>query len=98
MKKLLSEKYFRKATHNTYAFRLKLWNWSILEWKSDDWEVWAWNCILRELKREEMVNSLVVVTRYFWWIYLNTDRFKNVINCSKEILKFKVKTKEKLCN
>jgi putative IMPACT (imprinted ancient) family translation regulator len=68
---------------------LQLENGSILEGKNDDWETGAWNCILRELQRENMVNIIVVVTRYFWWIHLNTDRFKNVINATKEILKFK---------
>ena len=89
LKELLADKYFRKATHNSYAYRIKLENWSILEWKNDDWETWAGNCILRELQRENMVNIIVVVTRYFWWIHLNADRFKNVINATKEILKFK---------
>jgi putative IMPACT (imprinted ancient) family translation regulator len=86
---LLVDKYFKKATHNSYAYRILLENWSILEWKNDDWETGAWNCILRELQRENMVNIIVVVTRYFGWVHLNTDRFKNVINATKEILKFK---------
>ncbi len=86
---LLSDKYFKKSTHNSYAYRIKLENWSILEWKNDDWETWAGNCILRELQRENMVNTIVIVTRYFWWIHLNADRFKNVINATKEILKLK---------
>lgn len=86
MKELLKDKYFKKSTHNTYAYRIKLDNWSILEGKNDDWEIWAWNCVLRELQREDYINSIVVVTRYFWWIHLNADRFKNVINATKEIL------------
>ena len=89
VKELLNDTYFRKATHNTYWYRILLENWSILEWKNDDGEVWAWNCVLRELQRENMVNTIVVVTRYFWWIQLHSDRFKNVINATKEILKFK---------
>lgn len=86
MKELLTDKYFQKSTHNTYAFRVKLNNWTILEWKNDDWEAWAWNCILRELQRENFINTIIVVTRYFWWIHLNTDRFKNVIEATKIIL------------
>jgi len=89
LKELLDDKYFAKATHNTYSYRILLENWSILEGKNDDSETWAWNCILRELQRENMVNIIVVVTRYFWWIHLHTDRFKNVINATKEILKLK---------
>ena len=89
MKEILKDKYFQKATHNTYSYRIKQENWSILEWKNDDWETWAWNCILRELQRAEVVNCIVIVTRYFWWIQLHSDRFKNVINATKDILKFK---------
>lgn len=86
MKELRKDKYFQKSTHNTYSYRIKLENWSILEWKNDDWEPGAWNCILRELQREEVVNVIVVVTRYFWWIQLHSDRFKNVIDATKIIL------------
>lgn len=87
IKELLKDKYFQKSTHNTYAYRIKLENWSILEWKNDDWETWAWLCILREIQREEAIDIIVVVTRYFWWIHLQSDRFKNVINATKNILK-----------
>lgn len=87
MKELLKDKYFIKATHNTYAYRLKLESWVIVEWKNDDWETWAWNCILREIQREDFVNTLVIVTRYFWGIHLQADRFKNVIDATKLILK-----------
>ena len=86
IKWILTDKYFRKSTHNTYAYRIKLENWSVLESKNDDWEIWAWNCILRELQREDAINSIVVVTRYFGWIHLQADRFKNVINATKIIL------------
>lgn len=83
MKELLTDKYFRKSTHNSYAYRIKLENGSVLEWKNDDGETWAWMCILRELQRENMINTLVVVTRYFWWIHLQSDRFKHVIESTK---------------
>jgi len=86
LKDLLKDKYYQKATHNTFAYRIELPNWSILESKNDDGETWAWNCILRELQREDMVNVLIVVTRYFWWIQLHADRFKNVINATKKFI------------
>lgn len=87
IKYLKKDKYFQKSTHNTYAYRLKLENGSILEWKNDDWETWAWMCVLRELQRKNSVNICLVVTRYFGWIYLQTDRFKNVIDCCQEFFK-----------
>lgn len=86
MKEILGDSYFRKATHNTFAYRIKLENGSILEWKNDDWETWAWMCILREIQREDFVNTLVIITRYFGWVHLQSDRFKNVIESTKIIL------------
>lgn len=87
IKYLKKDKYFQKSTHNTYAYRIKLENGSILEWKNDDWETGAWMCVLRELQRKNSVNICLVVTRYFGWIYLQTDRFKNVIDCCQEFFK-----------
>lgn len=81
---LLQDKYFQKSTHNTYAYRILQENWSILESKNDDWETWAGMCILRELQRENAQNIVLVVTRYFWGIKLQTDRFKNVIDACKK--------------
>jgi len=86
MSELLRDKYFQKSTHNTYAFRVTLDNGSVLESKNDDGETWAGNCILRELQRSEFTNTLVVVTRYFGWVHLQADRFKNVIEATKIIL------------
>ena len=83
IKYLNKDKYFASSTHNSYAYRIKLENWIILEWKNDDWETWAWMCILREIQREYWVNMILVVTRYFGWIKLQTDRFKNIIDCCK---------------
>lgn len=87
MKDILKDKYFQKSSHNSFAYRFKQENWSIVEWKNDDGETWAWLCILRELQREEYVNIIVIITRYFWWIHLQSDRFKNVIEATKIILK-----------
>jgi len=87
LKELIKDKPFKKASHNSYAYRIKLDNWSILEGKNDDWETWAWMCILRELQRENYINSIVVISRHFWWIHLHADRFKHIINATKLILK-----------
>jgi len=82
-KELKTESYFAKATHNSYAYRVKQDNSSIIEWKNDDGEQWAWMCILRELQRENATGILLIVTRYFGWIQLHSDRFKNVIDACK---------------
>ena len=83
IKYLQKDKYFRESTHNSYAYRIKNENGSILEGKNDDGETWAGMCILREIQRENWVNIILVVTRYFWWIKLQTDRYKNVIESCK---------------
>lgn len=87
MKEILKDKYFRKSSHNTYAYRVLQENWSVLESKNDDGETGAWNCVLRELQRADAVNIVLVVTRYFGWVKLQADRFKNVIDASKIFLK-----------
>lgn len=86
IKIIKNDNYFKKATHNSYAYRILQENWSILEGKNDDWETWAWLCILREIQRANFVNVVVVVTRFFGWVMLQSDRFKHVINATKEIL------------
>lgn len=82
-KDLLSDPYFKKASHNSYAYRIIQENKSIIEWKNDDGEQWAGMCILRELQRKNATWILLIVTRYFWWIQLHADRFKNVIDACK---------------
>jgi len=82
-KTLTTESYFRKASHNSYAYRIKQDNGSIIEWKNDDGEQGAGMCILRELQREDATEILLIVTRYFGWIQLHADRFKNVIDACK---------------
>lgn len=81
--KLKKNKFFEQATHNSFAYRVKLENWVIIEWKNDDWEIGAWLCILRELQRKNAICLVLVVTRYFWWIKLQNDRYKNVIDSCK---------------
>lgn len=83
LKALKEDPYFRKATHNSYAYRIKQESGSIIEWKNDDGETGAGLCILREIQRENGINILLVVTRYFWGIKLQADRFKNVIDACK---------------
>jgi len=87
IKKLTREKYFAKATHNSYAYRFRDTSGIIIEGKNDDGETGAGMCILRELQRMDYINGIIVVTRYFGGIHLGADRFKNIINASKNILK-----------
>ncbi|PIE85342.1 hypothetical protein CSA08_02075 [Candidatus Gracilibacteria bacterium] len=84
---LNKDDFFRKASHNSYAFRIRNENGSILEGKNDDGEKGAGMCILRELQRVEGQNIILVVTRYFGGIHLYTDRFKNIIDSCKIFIK-----------
>lgn len=87
MRDLLKDKQFAKATHNSYARRILNNDGSVDEWWNDDGEKGAGNCILRELKRENVLNGILVVTRYYGWVKLHGDRFRNVIDVSKQFLK-----------
>lgn len=86
MQNLKKDPYFEKATHNSYAYRIISENGAIIEWKNDDGETGAGMCILRELQRANAKNIILVVTRYFWWIHLQNDRYKHVIDASKYFL------------
>lgn len=77
--------FFAKATHNSYARRLQMSHW-VVDGKNDDGEVWAGMCILREIQRSGRVNLCIVITRYFWGIQLQADRFKHVIDATKKAL------------
>ena len=86
LKKNLADKYFQKATHNTYAYRIQTPEGAILEWKNDDWETWAGQCILWQLQRKNVINGVVVVTRCFGGVQLHADRFKHVVDATKGFL------------
>ena len=83
MKRLLRDTYYRKATHNSYAYRLVTPEGMVLESKNDDGETGAGMCILRELQRKDAQNLLLIVTRYFGGIQLQSDRYKHVIDSCK---------------
>lgn len=82
-KSFQSEPEFAKATHNSYAWRIKEANGALSEGKNDDGEQGAGMCILREMQRENAQNMILIVTRYYGGIQLQNDRFKHVINACK---------------
>ncbi len=66
-----------KATHHTWAVRIS--NDGVMyESKNDGGETGAGNVILRILKKKNMVNTVVCVTRWYGGIKLESDRFKHV--------------------
>ena len=66
-----------KATHNTWAARVEK-DGQIWDVKNDDGETGAGATILRQLQKANMVNTVVVVTRWFGGTMLHGDRFKHV--------------------
>lgn len=85
LKKLKQPKKYAKATHHSWAARLsrdgKIW-----ETKQDDGETGAGGVILRIMQKQNYVNSIVVVTRWFGGKHLGPDRFKHVQDATIEIL------------
>ena len=78
--KLTSKKKYAKATHNTWAVVLS--DGTCL--KSDDGESGAGMIILNVLRREEVFNHLIVVTRWYGGVHLGADRFRHVKTCAYE--------------
>lgn len=72
-----------KATHNSYALRILQGDGSIHQECNDDRETWAGQIILKELERHQMVDVLLVVTRYFGGVKLETDRYKHVVDACR---------------
>lgn len=86
LKTLMKKKKYLKATHNIYAFRLKTLDKKIIEKKKDDGETGAGIRILNLLRKNESVNILIIVTRWYGGVHLGSDRFKHIVNTAKEVL------------
>ena len=86
LKRLKAPKKYAKATHHSWAARLsrdgKIW-----ETKQDDGETGAGGVILRIMQKQNYVNSIVVVTRWFGGKHLGPDRFKHVQDATIKMLK-----------
>jgi len=86
LKKVKKNKKYAKATHNTYAFRMRN-ETQLVEGKNDDGETGAGMVILRMIRKTNRVNIVVVVTRWYGGVKLHADRFKHVQDSSQVILK-----------
>lgn len=83
--KLKQPKKYAKATHHSWAARLSR-DGQIWETKQDDGETGAGAVILRIMQKQNYVNSIVVVTRWFGGTKLGTDRYKHVQEATKLML------------
>jgi len=79
---LKQNKAYAKATHNTYAARISK-DGQIWETRNDDGETSAGDVILRIMRKENVVNTVIVVTRWFGGVKLMADRFKHVQDATK---------------
>lgn len=73
LKELKRNKKFAKATHNSWGLITK-----IGPVKNDDGESGAGNVILRMLERSDLIDHLIVVTRWYGGKHLGGDRFRHV--------------------
>jgi putative IMPACT (imprinted ancient) family translation regulator len=72
---LKSEKRFAKATHNSWAVVLSDGG----PLRQDDGEAGAGMTILRMLDRADLVDHVVVVTRWYGGTNLGGDRFRHIV-------------------
>lgn len=77
LKKLKTNKKYAKADHNSWAVRMRH-EGAIFEGKNDDGETGAGAVILRIMQKENLVNAIICVTRWFGGIKLMGDRFKHI--------------------
>jgi putative IMPACT (imprinted ancient) family translation regulator len=82
LKILKTDKKYAKATHNSYAVRIAK-DEAIFESKNDDGEAGAGMIILRIMQKEDVVNCIICVTRWFGGTKLMGDRFKHVQDATK---------------
>lgn len=75
-----------EATHNSFAWRVLQADGTVFQDSDDDGETGAGACILRELVRYQAVDMLLIVTRYFWWVKLETDRYKHIVDGCRMVL------------
>lgn len=78
---LKQDRSYAKATHNSWAANL-----SIGALKADDGESGAGMVILQMLERAELLDHLIVVTRWYGGKKLGGDRFRRVRDCARAYL------------
>lgn len=85
LKLLKKDKKFAKATHNTWAVLLSEGG----PIKSDDGEGGAGRIILQMLEGANLVDHMVIVTRWYGGTKLGGDRFRRVQDAVRHYLKHK---------
>ncbi len=70
------------ATHNMFAARIMM-NGRIQEYTEDDGEFGGARSILREMQLSNIVNRVVVVSRWFSGVHIGSKRFQILTQCTK---------------
>lgn len=78
---LKHERIYAKASHNSWAANL-----ATGALKADDGEPGAGMVILRMLERAELLDHLIIVTRWYGGKKLGGDRFRRVQDCVRAYL------------
>lgn len=78
---LKKRKKYAKATHNSWAARVRH-EGAVYETKNDDGETGAGMVILRVMQNHNVTNCIVCVTRWFGGVKLMNDRFKHLQGAS----------------
>lgn len=85
LKRLKRDKRYARATHNTWAARIRK-DGAIYETKNDDGETGAGMVMLKVMQKEDIANAVICVTRWFGGIKLMGDRFKHVQDATKHAI------------
>jgi putative IMPACT (imprinted ancient) family translation regulator len=86
----LSDNKIAKATHNMFAYRF-LENGIVNERNDDDGEQGASQLILFLMQQHQVLNFMVVVSRWYGGINLGPNRFKIIQNIAKEAMELRNK-------
>ena len=82
LKLLCQKKKYAKATHNT---------WTVVfsdgeRVKNDDGESGAGLIMLDILQRQELVDHLIIVSRWYGGVQLGADRFRHIRTCAQRYI------------
>ena len=77
VRRLCNKKKFAKATHNTWALLQQ----DGTQIKNDDGESGAGAIVLRMLEEKNLVDHVIIVTRWYGGVHLGGDRFRHVKSC-----------------
>jgi putative IMPACT (imprinted ancient) family translation regulator len=85
MSTLLLDKKIQTATHNISAYRIKQGD-DIIDFSNDDGETGASEYLLSLLRKSNVHNICVIVTRWYGGVKLGSERFRVITNCAQTLL------------